>query len=49
MRTPPMDRLVASVSRPLYADVPYEWEYQLWYVIPQFPVLVKLSAHPPVP
>lgn len=43
MRMPPIDRIVASVSRP-YGEVPYEWEYQLWYVIPAFPVLVKLRA-----
>jgi len=49
MTVPEVDRLVAGVSRPLYTDVPYEWEYALWYQIPQFPVLVRISAYTPVP
>ena len=44
MKPPPVDRLVASVSRPVVAGVPYEWEYQLWFQLARFPILVKVRA-----
>jgi hypothetical protein len=43
MKAPPVDRLYASVSRPLL-PMPCEFEYVLWYQLQGFPIMVRVSA-----